>query len=303
MGNANSCVPECPKMDSNLKDKFLDPDGETIKGEKRKFWVHLEPKDIQKKKITLVGKNITYWTIPKLNDMKGIFPKVGSGLYMFMYTEKGLYLLKGIDHSPNINSFTDLKKSGGIEDWTLTAEEHGHSKGSIGHSSFFKKDDYHKQREIEKESEGMETEKSLQLKNENCKVFYGGELLYLIPEYTRKKDIINPKEDVGFIVYWNNHSGHFHPNNPICEKDFAKEYFPLQLFCQVGKDGEHNYKKQDSLLQSFVDIESKSLQAGLIKKKRKKSKKRRKSKRKKSKRRKSKRRKSKRRKSSRRRGR
>ena len=142
MGNSSSCVPECPKMDTNLKDKFLDPEGETIKGKKRHFWVHLEPNDIQKKKITLVGKNTTYWTIPKLNDMKGIYPKTGSGLYMFMYTEKGLFLLKGIDHSPNINSFTDLKNSGGIEEWTLTAEEHGHNKGSIGHSSFFDKEDY-----------------------------------------------------------------------------------------------------------------------------------------------------------------
>tara|TARA_Y100001970_G_C13913526_1_gene689730 strand:- start:181 stop:813 length:633 start_codon:yes stop_codon:yes gene_type:complete len=208
-----------------------------------------------------------------------------------MYTDKGLFLLKGIDHSPNINSFTDLKMSGGIEEWTLTAEEHGHSKGSIGHSSFFDKEDYHKQRETEKESEKIEIEKSLQLKNETCKVYYAGELLYLIPEYTRKNNIINPNEDVGFIVYWNNHSGHFHPNNPICESKFAKEYFPLELFCQVGKDGEHNYKKQDNLLQSFVDIESKSLQkASLSKKKRKKRKKskKRKSKKKKSKKKKSK---------------
>ena len=80
-----------------------------------------------------------------------------------MYTEKGLFLLKGIDHSPRINSFTDLKNSGGIEEWTLTAEEHGDEKGSIGHSSFFEKDEYSKQRDIEKESKKLETEESLRL--------------------------------------------------------------------------------------------------------------------------------------------
>jgi len=286
MGNANSCVSDCPKMDTKLKDRFLNPDGKTIDGKKRDFWVHLNTGDIQKKKITLVGKNTTYWTIPKLNNMKGLYPKTGSGLYMFMYTEKGLFLLKGIDHSPRINSFTDLKNSGGIEEWTLTAEEHGDEKGSIGHSSFFEKDEYSKQRDIEKESKKLETEESLQLKNNNCKVYYAGEILYVIPEYMRKNKIINPNEDVGFIVYWNNHSGHFHPNNPVCESEFAKKYLPLELFCQVGIDGEHNYKKQNNLLQSFVDIERHSLKA---------SKKKRKSKKRKSKKRKSKKRKSKRR--------
>ena len=94
--------------------------------------------------------------------MKGLYPKTGSGLYMFMYTDKGLFLLKGIDHSPRINSFTDLKNSGGIEEWTLTAEEHGDEKGSIGHSSFFEKDEYSKQRDIEKESKKKETIKVVQ---------------------------------------------------------------------------------------------------------------------------------------------
>ena len=79
MGNANSCVSECPKMDTKLKDKFLNPNGKIINGKKKDFWVHLNTGDIQKKKITLAGKNITYWTIPKLNDMKGLYPKVGSG--------------------------------------------------------------------------------------------------------------------------------------------------------------------------------------------------------------------------------
>ena len=237
----------------------------------------------RKKKITLAGKNITYWTIPKLNDMKGLYPKVGSGLYMFMYTEKGLFLLKGIDHSPRINSFTDLKNSGGIEEWTLTAEEHGDEKGSIGHSSFFEKDEYSKQRDIEKESKKLETEESLRLKNENCKVYYAGEILYVIPEYMRKNENINPNEDVGFIVYWNNHSGHFHPNNPVCENEFAKKYLPLELFCQVGIDGEHNYKKQDNLLKSFVDIESHSLKKASKKKTKTKKKKRKSKKRKKKK--------------------
>ena len=283
MGNANSCVSECPKMDTKLKDKFLNPDGKIIDGKKKDFWVHLNTSDIQKKKITLVGKNITYWTIPKLNDMKGLYPKVGSGLYMFMYTEKGLFLLKGIDHSPRINSFTDLKNSGGIEEWTLTAEEHGDEKGSIGHSSFFEKDEYSKQRDIEKESKKLETEESLRLKNENCKVYYAGEILYVIPEYMRKNENINPNEDVGFIVYWNNHSGHFHPNNPVCENEFAKKYLPLELFCQVGIDGEHNYKKQDNLLKSFVDIESHSLKKASKKKTKTKKKKRKSKKRKKKK--------------------
>ena len=228
MGNANSCTPECPKIDTKLKDKFLNPEGELIDGKKRNLWVHLNVGDIQKKKITLVGKNITYWTIPKLNNMKGLYPKTGSGLYMFMYTDKGLFLLKGIDHSPRINSFTDLKNSGSIEEWTLTAEEHGHNKGSIGHSSFFEKEEYDKQRKTEKESEKLETEESLQLKNNNCKIYYAGEILYVIPEYMRKNEKINPNEDVGFIVYWNNHSGHFHPNNPICESEFAKKYLPEQ---------------------------------------------------------------------------
>ena len=44
MGNSNSCIPECPKMNTNLKDKFLNPDGEILDGKKRDFWVHLERK-------------------------------------------------------------------------------------------------------------------------------------------------------------------------------------------------------------------------------------------------------------------
>ena len=168
--------------------------------------------------------------------MKGLYPKTGSGLYMFMYTDKGLFLLKGIDHSPRINSFTDLKNSGGIEEWTLTAEEHGHSKGSIGHSSFIEKEEYNKQRETQKKSEKTEIEESLQLKNENCKILYAGEILYLIPEYTRKNDMINSNEDVGFIVYWNNQLKLFElfsknynqgcPNNVSCLFPFfIHDYF------------------------------------------------------------------------------
>ena len=65
--------------------------------------------------------------------------------------------------------------------------------------------------------------------------------------------------------------------------EFAKEYFPLELFCQVGKDGEHNYKKQDNLLKSFVDIESHSLKKASKKKTKTKKKKRKSKKRKKKK--------------------
>ena len=105
----------------------------------------------------------------------------------------------------------------------------------------------------------------------------------------RKNEKINSNEDVGFIVYWNNHSGHFRPNNTICESEFAKKYLPLELFCQVGIDGEHNYKKQNNLLQSFVDIEGHSLKASKKKTKKKKRKsKKRKRKRKKTKKRKKK---------------
>ena len=50
MGNANSCVSECPKMDTKLKDKFLNPNGKIIDGKKKDLWVHLNTGDIQKKK-------------------------------------------------------------------------------------------------------------------------------------------------------------------------------------------------------------------------------------------------------------
>ena len=211
----SSCTPECPKLDD--KHQYVNPNREALG--LRGFWKKVENGSITRYESTISGNQVSYYTIPELNDSQTF------GFFIYVYTSDGLYLLQifnisnlqilldEIGNTQNLDMYKNL--SGEINladnvDDEVTAKYESGFNQKYGHSSFFPKEEYDIQRGIQKQvvESGRLTHALKGMINATCKVIYAGELLYYKPHYLEH----------GVIVYWNNQSGHFLPNNNVCRR-------------------------------------------------------------------------------------
>ena len=235
------CLVECPKTDE--KHQYVNPHRQELG--LRGFWIKIEEGTTEKKELKFtqedgVEQNISYFTIGTLNE----YGKYG--IYIFVYTTDGLYLLhmydvndlgvflpmefsppmdvmeEQVERVPQYKSPINLEVNVDDEDDTYSYDY----SVKYGHSSFFSKSEYDEQREIQKRLDELD-EPSIphdlkQLVSSTCKVLYAGELLYHKPSYL----------DHGVIVYWTNGSGHFKPNNEYCRAKI-NVYFPEDVYVHL----------------------------------------------------------------------
>ena len=198
------------------------------------YWIEIDTsKDIQTKNINNGFNDIIAYNIDKLNGDFNTSPIIGSGLYLYIMTNKNKLKLIKIWNIKGLQEFLLYFRDRFPPTWSGAQILYSNDeKDNIqaGHSSYFTNERYLEMLDIQQrgisaaeDQENYRDDPTYKRITSDCDILFGGEIWYF-----------QPSTDAGWgsVLLWNNGTGHFKPSSNSPSKQLTG--LPEDLY--VGAD-------------------------------------------------------------------